>query len=657
MSRIKKHQNKVSKKAQTIQNIRTRNASVDLNELLREAIRSHQANKLDDAESLYRQILKSDPDNFDSLHMVGVLCCQRGKPYEGITLMQNAVLINPDSPAAYNNLGKALSDTGRHEEAITCYKKAIALDPKFALAYSNLSNTLNLLEKPEEAFVQCKKAISLNPNLAEAFNNLGISQNNMGKTEEVIVSYEKAITLNPQFADAYNNLGILLNATEKPKEAMACYRKAIELNPDFVNALVNLSHLFEKTNRLKESHQTITQALQKDPENPLTNLVAARCERRAGNFKGALARLDGIPPQVSDSEIAKDILFERGILSDRLGHYNQAFECFYEANKKTSQTRIAKNFKKEIYIQRIKKIKYALLNHLVESTESPSSEFTGSDPIFLIGFPRSGTTLLDQILNAHPNIETLEEKPLVQAMIERLKVYGLNYPDDWHRMDSDVLDDLQRTYFQNASEYLQHRPDIKVIDKLPLHIVDAGLIHKVFPKSKIILALRHPADVCLSCFFQNFKLNEAMIHFLDIQDTASFYDMVMDLWHEYTKMFSLNYHVVRYEDLITDFDKETKGIFQFLDISWDPSVRDYYRHAKSRRKIATPSYHQVIEPIYKRSMYRWKNYEKQLTPILDILIPHIERFGYSLKNKPSNQEIILQNEPVRTATHHSATQS
>ena len=115
--------------------------------------------------------------------------------------------------------------------------------------------------------------------------------------------------------------------------------------------------------------------------------------------------------------------------------------------------------------------------------------------------------------------------------------------------------------------------------------------------------------------------------------------------------------MVRYEDLITDFDKETKGIFQFLDISWDPSVRDYYRLAKSRRKIATPSYHQVIEPIYKRSMYRWKNYEKQLTPILDILIPHIERFGYSLKNKPSNQEIILQNEPVRTATHHSATQS
>jgi hypothetical protein len=313
-----------------------------------------------------------------------------------------------------------------------------------------------------------------------------------------------------------------------------------------------------------------------------------------------------------------------------MGRYRQAFECFSEANSGLSKTRIAKKYQKQKFIQKIQRIKQTLTAHTWEETVSTVTGHATGEPVFLMGFPRSGTTLLDQILASHPRIDTLEEKPVLHAAIERLKVHGLRYPEDLHGMNADILNDVRRTYVQNASNYLEHAPDIKIIDKLPLHIVNAGFIHKVFPKSKFILAVRHPVDVCLSCFFQNFKLNDAMIHFTDIQDTARLYGMVMDLWHNYTNSLSLDYHVIRYEDLVTNFDEETKRLIQYIGISWDPSVREYFKHAESRRKIATPSYHQVIEPIYKRSMYRWKNYRKQLEPIFDLLIPYVNRFGYTL---------------------------
>jgi hypothetical protein len=215
-------------------------------------------------------------------------------------------------------------------------------------------------------------------------------------------------------------------------------------------------------------------------------------------------------------------------------------------------------------------------------------------------------------------------------MLESIEEQGLKYPADLCKADGEVIENLRTVYLRKASEYSGDRQDITIIDKHPLNTIDIALIHRVFPDSKIIFALRHPADVCLSCFFQDFNLNGAMIHFLDLQDTANLYHLVMELWRDYTKIPQLIYHVVRYENLISDFDLETKNLFQFLNIPWDPSVHKYNVHAKTHQQISTPSYHQVVEPIYNRSVYRWKNYATHIEPIVHKLRPHIERFDYSI---------------------------
>ena len=281
------------------------------------------------------------------------------------------------------------------------------------------------------------------------------------------------------------------------------------------------------------------------------------------------------------------------------------------------------------------------MNDVNRSTEFTPKPFDESSPVFLIGFPRSGTTLLDQILNTSSVIETLEEKPLVQKMLIRFQAHGFSYPKDLNLLNFELVEDLKNAYFQEVSSHSKDRPETIMIDKLPLNTIDMGLIHRVFPKSKMIFALRHPADTCLSCFFQNFSLNEAMIHFLDLTDTAKFYGMVMDLWHNYTKILSLDYHVVRYEDLVSDFEGETKKLFQFLKVPWERSVYEYNSQAKTKQKITTPSYHQVVEPLYKRSMYRWKNYAAHLKPIFEILEPHIRKFGYSLNEDMGKRQNIV----------------
>jgi hypothetical protein len=226
---------------------------------------------------------------------------------------------------------------------------------------------------------------------------------------------------------------------------------------------------------------------------------------------------------------------------------------------------------------------------------------------------------------------TLEEKPLVDAMISHFDKHGLRYPEDISGIDSTVVEDLRNVYFSKASEYIGRQHNALLIDKMPLNMVHVALIGEVFPGARIILALRHPCDVCLSCFMQNFRLNEATIHFLDLNDTANLYDMVMRLWSVYVDLLPLHLHVVKYENLVNDFDGETRRLFEFLEMPWDTSVRDFASEAKSQDVGSlTPSYDQVSEPIYGRSADRWKRYVRHIEPILSIVKTHVMRLGYDL---------------------------
>jgi hypothetical protein len=249
--------------------------------------------------------------------------------------------------------------------------------------------------------------------------------------------------------------------------------------------------------------------------------------------------------------------------------------------------------------------------------------------VFLVGFPRSGTTLLDQILDGHPRLQVMEEKPALFDIRSTIDTMPGGYPSALASLKETDIQNLRDRYLRNVERHIDRRPGTILVDKLPLNICSIPLIVRLFPNSRIILALRHPCDVVLSNFMQDYKLNDAMANFLTIDSAARFYKRVMGFWLQCVELFPLSVHTIKYEDLVHDFEGEIRNLLRFLDVDWNDAMLDYRRHAQHRRKIVTPSYAQVTEPIYERAKFRWMHYEDYLKPVLKDLQPFIKAFRYA----------------------------
>ena len=314
---------------------------------------------------------------------------------------------------------------------------------------------------------------------------------------------------------------------------------------------------------------------------------------------------------------------------DRTEDNDKAFNYFTKANNLFPQIRKVKYFDKNRYLEEIKIRRKFFKKSTIEKWPTLKLSSKEPSPIFLIGFPRSGTTFLDTILRSHPLIEVIEEKFMVKKLIDSLSQLPNGGLQGLKEIENDQLKKIRKTYFESLESQIQNKNNTKLyIDKLPLNIIHVGEIVRIFPNAKFIVSLRHPCDCVLSCFMQDFELNDAMANFLNLDDAAHLYDAVMNLWTQYTSIFSINYHEVKYENLIENFEPTVRSILNFLELSWDDSVLNYLITAKKRDRIATPSYSQVTKPIYSYAIGRWQRYKKQTSNIYPILEGWIKKFNY-----------------------------
>ena len=250
----------------------------------------------------------------------------------------------------------------------------------------------------------------------------------------------------------------------------------------------------------------------------------------------------------------------------------------------------------------------------------------GKNLVFMVGFPRSGTTLLDTILRSHKDVQVLEELPMVSKM--EAAVPNKNTIEKLEEMDKGDIRAAQQAYFKEARKHADLKRSKIVVDKLPLNLAEAALISKAFPKSKFLFVCRHPLDAVLSCFMQNFKLNEAMSNMLELTDIVTLYDHVMDIFFMAAERYSLDIHVVKYEELIENMETEVSNILAFMDLQWDEQVLQYQKTALTRDEIRTPSYAQVVQPLYKNAAFRWINYSNELEGCKPILEKWVQKFRY-----------------------------
>ncbi|MCW5699022.1 MAG: sulfotransferase [Rhodospirillales bacterium] len=608
-------------------------ASTPRQNTLMEAVRHHQAGCLDEAERLYRRVLKTAPRNADALHLLGVVTHQRGDNGRARQLITKAIAVNDGDAAYHNNLGTVLLALDQAEPAAQSFRRALALNPSYPEAHNNLGNALQILGRPDEAVPCYRQAIALRPDYAEAHANLGRARRTLGDLDEAVDCYQRAVSLQPRYVKALKDLGDALGELGRPDDAEARYRQARDVNPRDPDVGAALAALWERASKLEDGLRQAESVLADTPDHLRAAVIAARCERRLGRPEAGRQRLQKLRLDRRDADSRAFAAYEMGAICDRLGDHAAAFGHFAEGNRLIMGTPQAKRYDCDALPRRIDTLRQRFTADWLGSW-TPPVPYDGLPPAFLIGFPRSGTTLLDQVLDAHPGITTIEEKPLLDVVRGHVEERFGAYPAVLATMTADDVAAAREVYFTEAAKYVADPRAGLLIDKMPLNAIDAGLIRRLFPEAPILLALRHPCDVVLSGFMQAFKPNLAMIQFGTLESTARFYAQVMDLWRHYADLLPLRTLSVRYEDLVADFAAETRRILDFFGLPWDDAVLAYADHAKTRA-ISTPSYHQVVQPIYSRSVGRWHNYRSQFHPVLPLLHPAIQAFGYTTDDTPA----------------------
>ncbi len=267
-------------------------------------------------------------------------------------------------------------------------------------------------------------------------------------------------------------------------------------------------------------------------------------------------------------------------------------------------------------------------------TSSEPVEFDRLSPIFVVGFPRSGTTMLEQMLDAHPSLVSMDEQPFLQGVSDRLIEQGFLYPEGLGKLDAENRKSLVRYYWDQVLAVATVEPGQRLVDKNPLNLLHLPLICRLFPDAPIILALRHPCDVIFSCYLQNFRSPGFQILCSTLDRLARGYVNAMRYWIYHEQLFKPSVLHLRYEDLLDDFDGEVDRIGRFIEIDDVSPLKNFHQHALKKGFISTPSYSQVTKPPNKSAVGRWQRYEEALIPILPIVGDVMEHWGYA--NKKSN---------------------
>lgn len=473
-----------------------------------------------------------------------------------------------------------------------------------------------------------ERARALMPGHVHVLVNLAALYRSGGRLAEARATLEAALKVEPRFAIAHNNLGNVYSDLGEQQAAHRCYQRAAELDPGYADPLARLARMAEERHQLEAAEQFARRALQLAPKDSLALLTLARVRLRQDDLTQAAALLQQLLDEpglaLTHRVLALGYL---GEAYDRLERYAEAFAAFTAANE-LQQEQYAATFKRERGPLTPSGI--ARLTSFVEHSDcaawraAPAAPLT---PVFLVGFPRSGTTLLDQMLASHPRVTTLEERDtLLDAAGELLQ--GSEALARWPQLGDAEITRLRELYWQRVRSALGASPVREVfIDKQPLNAALLPLIQRLFPSAHIILALRDPRDVLLSCYQQRFGMNAAMYQLLRLDTASAYYDAVMQLVSVSRARLPLAVHPVKYEDVVEDFETTLRTVLAFLGLPWHEAVRGYAQTARER-SISTPSAAQVVRPLYRSARGRWRNYRDFLAPHLGALAPWVREYGY-----------------------------
>lgn len=604
---------------------------------LQDALHLHQQGLLDDAERIYRKLLGSQPDNPAVLHFLGVLCHQKGNVAEAIACFEKSLTQNPNATDTHFNLGVALHQQGKFEEAVDAYRQSIALEPVNVGPYYNLGNALQELERFEEAagayetflerepenvaarynlglahmhahhyeaaIAAYRAALKIRPDFLEAWTNLGTTLLETGQAKAALDAYDYVCKHAPEMAEAHYNKGNALNALDRTGEALAAYERALEFRPDYTEARSNLGRTLMELGRLAEAETVFRDTLRQRPNFGVTYLRLANLKRFSANdpdIAAMEAELVKLP--ASDAQVVP-FCFALGKAYEDCEDYDRAFDHYARGNDRKRATITFDIAEEEATTnQIIEAFNKAFLEGRVDKGSANETS------IFIIGMPRSGTTLVEQILASHSEVYGAGERLELLRLVQEIG----QFPEAIRDLGPDEFTRLGETYSEAMGKLAPEAA--RITDKLPHNFRHVGLIHLALPKAKILHCVRNPVDTCLSCYKNLF---DGELNFTyDLDELGRYYKLYERLMNHWRAVLPGRMLDVSYEELVANQESLSRQILDFCELPWEAACLDFH---KTDRRVQTASVAQVRQPIYTKAVRRWRNYEHRITPLLEAL--------------------------------------
>jgi tetratricopeptide (TPR) repeat protein len=613
------------------------------------------------AEELYRRVLAIDAGNTAALHALGRLCFRSGRAVEAVACYRRCVDREGANAACWFDLGAALATLGemaeaeaafsgsiahndenadahfglgvcqealgRKTEAEGAYRAALAHKPAFVEALNNLGALLLALDRASEALPVLDQVLSLKADLLSARFNRGLGCFALGRYGEASAEFRLVLAAHPGQPDALNELGRCLLKQLKPKDAAALFRDGARRHPADPRFWGNLARALELCNDLTGAEDALTRALRLEPSSPALIYALASLEYRQGKLQQARQRLEHMLSMEDLSEEERsEASLELGLVLDDLGDAEGAFAALVEGKSLRLRFPAVRIAEGDRFLATVARARDWFTKERISRLSQRVSVDEGAVPAFFVGFPRSGTTLIEQALKAHPQIITTDERSPLEAVVRDLTSLD-GYPEALETLTGEDLIRLRQRFNEAAEAAFGPLSGRLLFDKMPMNILHLGIVNCLFPEARVVVALRDPRDVCLSCFMQRFSLSGSMVNFLDLGRTAETYRAVMGLWLHYRAVISLPWHEIRYESLVEDFEGQLRALTEFLGLPWHADVLSF-RDGAEQPAATTPSYRQVTRDTYKTSVGRWRRYQEQLGPVLPLLKPLVEAFGY-----------------------------
>jgi tetratricopeptide (TPR) repeat protein len=643
------------------------------------AIMMHQAGQAQRASELLEQAIASDPSNDLFLSNATEIFRQYRLLDQAIAFGRQAIASNPLSASAFSNLGVVLFDAGRLDEAAESHLKAINIDPQLVQSLNNLGSIERARKNLPQAIEWYKKVLFVDPNFIEALSNLGAVLVESDRGEEAVPPLEKALEINANYAVAICNLGLARIKQERYQEAISLLQRSLQLSPGYPEALIGLARahfeneqhepalailtevtrvdqqradayclmgsIYTEQGKSALAQENFNKVLEIDVDNVTALTGIGNIKMEQGDFVGAkadflkateldhnniearfyLTQVEKVKKDDPNIAALENLLITQANLSvdkqislhyalgkayDDLKRYDEAFPRFLEG---------ARLKRSKIHFDRTSDAQ--LSDGIISATSAKSlQEMQGGGdpskaPIFILGMPRSGTTLIEQIIASHPDVYGAGELDYLIQIVQQVSQTdgGKGFPADLANLNPALLTQYGQEYIASIGALA---PKAKhITDKMPANYLLMGLIPLMLPNAKIIHVKRDPIDTCLSCFTRLFNRHQSATY--ELEELGLHYQNYLRLMQHWRKVMPADQFIeVQYEDVVNDIEVQAKRLIQYCQLKWDKRCLDFY---KNERAIRTASVTQVRQPVYSSSVKRWKNYEEFLKPLTNIL--------------------------------------